>query len=150
MESKRRIVPPVYLLLTIVLMVVLHRILPIVQVISAPYRHAGWLLVVAGVAIGAIASAAFGRAGTPVVPFERSTALVTDGLFRYTRNPMYLGMVILLLGIAIVLGTLSAFLPISVFVWIIQRQFIEGEERFLAEIFGEAYDKYRQRVRRWF
>jgi protein-S-isoprenylcysteine O-methyltransferase Ste14 len=148
MEQKRKIIPPVWLLLTLALMVVLHRAAPIVQLIPTPYRYAGWLLVVAGLAISASSSAAFRRAGTPVVPFERSTVLVTNGLFRYTRNPMYLGLVILLFGIAIALGTLGAFLPIPVFVWIIQKWFIEGEERFLADIFGEAYHAYRRRVRR--
>ncbi len=149
MERKRKIIPPVYLLLTLAAMLALHFKLPIVQLIQAPYSLAGWVLVVAGLAISATASSAFRRVGTPVVPFERSTVLVTDGLFRYTRNPMYLGLVILLLGIAIALGSLGALLPIPVFVWIIQKWFIEGEERFLTEIFGEQYLTYQRRVRRW-
>jgi protein-S-isoprenylcysteine O-methyltransferase Ste14 len=148
-ERKRKVIPPVYLLLTLAAMVALHFTLPVARLISAPYSHAGWLLVLGGLAIAMIASNAFRRAGTPVVPFERSTVLVTDGLFRYTRNPMYLGLVILLLGIAIALGSLSAFLPIPVFVWIIQKWFIQGEERFLTEIFGEQYLAYQRRVRRW-
>jgi protein-S-isoprenylcysteine O-methyltransferase Ste14 len=149
MERKRKILPPVYLLLTLAAMLALHLTLPIVRLIQTPYSFAGWLLVVAGLAISMMASGAFRRAGTPVVPFERSTVLVTGGLFRYTRNPMYLGLVVLLLGIAIALGTLGAFLPIPAFVWIIQKWFIEGEERFLAEIFGEEYRAYERRVRRW-
>jgi protein-S-isoprenylcysteine O-methyltransferase Ste14 len=148
MERKRKILPPVYLLLTLAAMLALHFGLPIGQIIPAPYSYAGWLLVVAGLAISMIASGAFRRAGTPVVPFERTTVLITDGLFRYTRNPMYLGLVLLLLGIAIAMGTLGAFLPIPVFVWIIQKWFIEGEERFLAEIFGDDYRAYERRVRR--
>jgi protein-S-isoprenylcysteine O-methyltransferase Ste14 len=75
--------------------------------------------------------------------------LVVGGFYRYTRNPMYLGMVTALLGVAILLGTLSAFLPIPIFVWIIQKQFIEGEERFLEEIFGGQYLAYKGKVRRW-
>lgn len=149
MERKRKIIPPVYLLLTLAAMLALHFKLPIVHLIQAPYSLAGWVLVVAGLAVSATASSAFRRVGTPVVPFERSTVLVTDGLFRHTRNPMYLGLVILLLGIAIALGSLGALLPIPVFVWIIQKWFIEGEERFLTEIFGEQYLTYQRRVRRW-
>ena len=149
MERKRKIIPPVWLLLTLMAMVALHFALPVVRLIPAPYRDAGWLAVIAGVAVSAIAASAFRRAGTPVVPFERSTALVTDGLFRYTRNPMYLGLVLVLLGVAVALGTLGAFLPIPVFVWIIRKWFIEGEERFLTEIFGEEYRAYQRRVRRW-
>lgn len=149
MERKRKIVPPVYLLLTLAAMLALHFKQPIVRLIQTPYTFAGWLLVIVGVGISFFASSAFRRAGTPVVPFEQSTVLVTDGLFRCTRNPMYLGLVILLLGIAIALGTLGAFLPIPVFVWIIQKWFIEGEERFLTAIFGEEYGAYQRRVRRW-
>jgi protein-S-isoprenylcysteine O-methyltransferase Ste14 len=84
-----------------------------------------------------------------VVPFERSTALVTDGLFRYTRNPMYLGLTLVLAGVALLLGSLGAWLPIPVFVAIIQVNFIAGEERFLTELFGEEYLVYKQRTRRW-
>jgi protein-S-isoprenylcysteine O-methyltransferase Ste14 len=149
MERKRKILPPVYLLLTLGAMLAMHFALPIVRLIQPPYSLAGWLLVVAGLAVSAIAAGAFRRAGTPVVPFERSTVLITGGLFRYTRNPMYLGLVVLLLGIAIAMGTLGAFLPVPVFVWIIQKWFIEGEERFLTEIFGDEYRAYQRRVRRW-
>ena len=62
---------------------------------------------------------------------------------------MYLGMVLLLIGFAVVLGTLGAFLPIPIFVLIIQEWFIKGEERFLEEIFGEQYVAFKKRVRRW-
>lgn len=99
--------------------------------------------------MGTHASIAFNKAGTPVVPFERSTALVVTGFYRWTRNPMYLGLVLILLGAAMLLGTLSAFLPIPVFVWIIQTRFIRGEERFLEDIFGNEYLAYKSKVRRW-
>ena len=62
---------------------------------------------------------------------------------------MYLGMVLLLLGVAIALGSLGAWLPIPVFVWIIQARFIVGEERFLEQTFGEPYVAYKRAVRRW-
>jgi protein-S-isoprenylcysteine O-methyltransferase Ste14 len=149
MEQKRKLVPPVWFLLSLIAMVALHRWLPIVRLVSPPVSYAGIVLVVAGLAISATAANAFRRAGTPVIPFERSTTLVTGGLYRYTRNPMYLGLVLILFGVAIMLGTLGAFLPIPVFVWIIQTRFIAGEERFLEEIFGEEYLALKRRVRRW-
>ena len=92
---------------------------------------------------------AFRGVGTGIVPFDPATALVTGGLYRYTRNPMYLGMVLLLVGVAIALGSLGAWLPIPVFVWIIQARFIVGEERFLEQTFGESYVAYKRGVRRW-
>jgi protein-S-isoprenylcysteine O-methyltransferase Ste14 len=149
MEQKRRMFPPVWLLLALVAMWIADRWLPIVELASTVARVAGGLLVVVGIGIGTQASNAFKRAGTPVIPFERSTALVTAGLFRYTRNPMYLGMVLLLVGVALLLGSLGAWLPIPVFVAIIQVRFIAGEERFLTELFGDEYLAYKRTTRRW-
>ena len=149
MERKRKIVPPVYLLLTLIAMTALHFLVPIARIIPPPWSYAGAGLVVLGFGIAAAAAGAFARAGTPVIPFERSTALVTSGLYRFTRNPMYLGMVIVLLGTAVLFGTLSPFLPVPIFAWIIQTRFILGEERFLEEIFGEEYLAYKRSVRRW-
>ena len=148
MERKRRIIPPVWLFLALVAMWVANRWLPIVEFTSVVARVAGAVLIVAGLGIGTQASRAFKRAGTPVVPFERSTALVTDGLFRYTRNPMYLGMVLVLVGVALLLGSLGAWLPIPAFVAIIHVNFIAGEERFLAELFGDEYLAYKRTTRR--
>ena len=83
------------------------------------------------------------------MPFDEATTLVTGGSYRFTRNPMYLGMVLILLGAALGRGSLGAFLPIPAFVWVIRRQFVLPEERFLEEAFGDAYRAYKQRVRRW-
>lgn len=149
MEQKRRIVPPVWVLLTLLASVALHRWLPLWQLVRARWTYVGAVLIVLGVVLGGPAVLAFRRAQTPLVPFERSTALVTSGPFRFTRNPMYSGMVLMLLGVATLLGSLGAYLPIPLFVWIIQKNFIEGEERFLTELFGEQYLAYQRRVRRW-
>jgi protein-S-isoprenylcysteine O-methyltransferase Ste14 len=149
MEQKRRVVPPVYLLMSLVSMTLLHTYFPIAQVAARPYSYAGAVLMVIGIGMAGYSAFSFDRAGTPVVPFEPSTALVTGGFYRITRNPMYLGMVLLLLGFAMFLGTLGAFLPIPVFVLIIQEWFIKGEERFLEEIFGEQYVAFKKRVGRW-
>ncbi len=149
MEQKRKIVPPVYLLLTLLLMTGLHFLAPIVRIVPTPWSYLGAILVVAGIFLSATGAASFKRAGTPVIPFEPSTALVTHGLYRVTRNPMYLGMFMVIAGAAVLFGTLSAFIPIPLFVWIIQANFIRGEERFLEGIFGAAYLAYKQKVRRW-
>jgi len=149
MERKRKIIPPVYLLLSLLAMTALSYFLPIARFIQPPYSYAGAVLLVIGLAIAATAAGSFKRAGTPVVPFEPSTALVTGGLYRITRNPMYLGMVLGLLGAAVLFGTVGALLPIPVFAWIIHTRFIVGEERFLEDIFGSSYLSYKKSVRRW-
>ena len=149
MEQKRRIVPPVYLLLTLLVMTGLHSQLPLARIVPVPWSYLGAILVALGIGLSVTGATSFRRVGTPVIPFELSTTLVTHGLYRVTRNPMYLGMVTALTGAAVLFGTLSAFLPIPIFVWIIQANFIRGEERFLEEIFGEPYRAYKKKVRRW-
>jgi protein-S-isoprenylcysteine O-methyltransferase Ste14 len=137
------------MVLTLGAMLALHVAAPIVSLIQPPYSYLGLVPILVGLVISASAARAFRRVGTPVIPFEQSTTLVTDGWYRYTRNPMYLGLVVTLIGVWVVLGTLSPLLPMIVFVWIIEIQFIRGEEQFLDEIFGEQYRSYKLRVRRW-
>jgi len=149
MERKRKIIPPFYLTAALIAMATLHFLAPVARFAAAPFTYLGLVPLIGGIVMAATASNAFRRAGTPVIPFERSTVLVTRGWFRYTRNPMYLGMVLILFGVALLFGTLSTLLPIPLFAWAIQRNFILGEERFLEEIFGEQYLGYKRQVRRW-
>jgi protein-S-isoprenylcysteine O-methyltransferase Ste14 len=149
MEQKRKVVPPVYFFLTLILMAALHWALPFGRILAPPLAYLGIPLIVAGMWLGGHAFRGFSKAGTPVVPFERSTALVTHGSYRLTRNPMYVGMVMILAGIALLLGTVGPWLPIPLFVWIIRSSFILKEERFLEELFGQQYLAYKSRVRRW-
>ena len=149
MEQKRKIIPPVYLAAALLAAVPLHFLVPIARFVAPPYSYLGAVPLVGGIVMAAAASNAFRRAGTPVLPFERSTALVTGGLYRVTRNPMYLGMVLVLAGTALLFGSLGALLPLPVFVWALRRNFILGEERFLEQIFGAQYVSYKARVRRW-
>ena len=149
MEQKRKVVPPVYFLISLIFMTALYYLLPVVKVIPFPYAYAGILFIVLGLTIMLIAVGDFSRAKTPIIPFERSTALVVEGMYQFTRNPMYLGMVLVLTGAGVLFGVVSAFLPIPFFSWGITANFIRGEERFLEDIFGEVYVAYKQKVRRW-
>jgi protein-S-isoprenylcysteine O-methyltransferase Ste14 len=137
------------MVLTLGAMLGLHVALPIMPLIHAPYTYLGVVPILLGLIVSGSSAKAFREAGTPVIPFEKSTTLVTEGWYRYTRNPMYLGLVITLIGVWVVLGTLSPLLPLIGFVLIIELQFIRGEEQFLDEIFGEQYRSYKLRVRRW-
>ena len=149
MEQKRKIIPPIWLVLTLSAMTGFHFLLPIVQLVPQPWSWAGAALIVIGITMAAISARWFRRAGTPVMPFEKSTALVTGGFYRHTRNPMYFGMFTLLIGAGVLFGDLGSMLPIPVFMAIIAFGFVRGEERFLAEIFGEEYLAYKRKVRRW-
>jgi protein-S-isoprenylcysteine O-methyltransferase Ste14 len=96
-----------------------------------------------------IADKAFREAKTTVKPFQESAALITDGVYRISRHPMYLGFVLILLGLAVLLGSLTPFIIVPVFVIVMDRVFIVVEERMLEEKFGQAWLDYKAQIRRW-
>ncbi len=144
-----RVVPPVWFLLHAAAMVGAHFVLPGPTLVAAPWRYAGVALILAGVAVTAVAASGFFRHGTTVRPFEESTVLVTDGLHRFSRNPMYAGMAVALAGVAVVLGTSTPWFFVPVFVVLLTRLVVEPEEAVLERRFGDAYADYKRRVRRW-
>ncbi len=101
-------------------------------------------------ALAAVAARLFDRRGTTIKPFEESAALVVDGPFAYSRNPMYSGMVFVLFGVGMLLGTLTPFAIVPVFVWLVEARFIAVEEAALSSRFGGRYAEYKKVVRRWF
>ena len=118
---------------------------------SAPLALAllGYVLLFGGIALVLAAAQRFHKWQTPIKPFQQPAHCITDGVFRYSRNPLYLGEVLMLLGLAALLGTWSALLPVPIFAAIIQWRFILPEERILEKRFGEPYRRYRSRARRW-
>ena len=145
----KRILPPTYLLLSIATMVLLHFLLPVSKITPYPWNLLGVLLLIIGGSLNLIADAAFKREQTTVKPFEKSTALVVSGVFTISRHPMYLGMVIILLGIAILMGTLTPLIVVVIFGILMEFIFIKTEERMLEEQFGEAWLAYKKKVRKW-
>ena len=145
----KTLLPPTYFLGSLVLMAALALFLPVADVLSWPWRALGAAPIAAGVWLNLAADRAFKARGTTVKPFERSSALLTDGVFRITRNPMYLGMILILVGVAMLNGSLSPFLIAAGFAAIIETRFIPVEERMLAETFGDAWTAYCRRTRRW-
>lgn len=110
---------------------------------------AGFML--AALLIGLTAVWRFRQAATTVHPMQpqRSTSLVQDGIFRYSRNPMYLAMLLGLAGLACWLAVLSVWLVLPLFLYLIQQYQIKPEERWMANRFGAEYQQYQQQVRRW-
>ena len=103
----KRVLPPTYFLASLALMAALAFAVPVAPLLAWPWRAAGVVPIAAGVWLNLAADRAFKERGTTVKPFERSSALVTGGAFRLTRNPMYLGMVLILIGVALLLGAPS-------------------------------------------
>lgn len=143
--------PPVYLLAFAGLMWLLSRTFPILDVITAPWNRAGLGLIALAFVVDFWSLGLFFRARTTFNPMhpERTQTLVTTGTYRYTRNPMYVGMLVILLGWGIYLGNLSTFALLPVFVWVLTHQQIIPEEQALTQHFGQAYLDYQQRVPRW-
>jgi len=148
-EGGGRVLPPVYFLLALLLMVGLHLAVPILQVIQVPYRYGGLVFVLGGILLVLWAVRLFGQAGTTIKPFRQSSAVVVRGPYRLTRNPMYVGMVGVLVGMGVLLGSLSPVIIIPLFVALIDFRFIRFEEAALERTFGAEYGRYKARVRRW-
>jgi protein-S-isoprenylcysteine O-methyltransferase Ste14 len=110
---------------------------------------AGVLVFCLGGASALAAEVSFKRAGTAVLPTRPTTAIVDTGIYRYTRNPMYLGMSLALLGIGLALNQLWFLLALPAAVFAVTKLAIEREEAYLAEKFGANYLAYKAKVRRW-
>lgn len=118
--------------------------LPLVVALPAGLLGAGlWL------ALDGSAMSLFRRAGTSMVPMKPTTALVTSGPYRMTRNPMYVGMACLYVGLALALGVIWALALLPVVLVAVDRLVIAREERYLGAKFGDEYREYKRRVRRW-
>ncbi len=149
MNRGTKIIPPVYFMVSVVIMAVLNYFAPIRNILHPPVTYSGVIFIVIGLIITIWSAVLFIKAGTEIKPFEASTHLVTQGMYQLTRNPMYLGMVMILLGIALLFGSLTPFILIPIFVWLIQTIFIKNEEIVMERTFGDEYREYRERVRRW-
>ena len=148
--APRGSLPTAFLLVAILLMIALHLLVPVVQLFPFPWRLFGVAPVVGGLVLNIWADQLFKRAGTAVKPFEPTVSLVLKGPFLFTRNPMYLGMVLVLAGIAVGLGSPTPWLVVPLFVWQVTERFIVPEEHKLEAAFGHQYLEYKAKVRRWF
>ncbi len=147
--SKKKVLPPTYLISSIIAMLVLYFVFPVLRVICFPWNLLGIVPLAIGIILNLVADAAFKKTSTTVKPFEESKTLITTGVFRISRHPMYVGMVLILFGIGVLMGSLTPYAVIPVFVFLMEIVFIRVEERKLEEKFGEAWSAYKGKVRRW-
>ena len=138
-----------YFITLLILSIWLNFVFPIRTVLFAPYTYFGIIIIGFGIVIGLWSRSLFLKSKTTLSPYESPTSLVTTGPFHISRNPMYLGMAAILLGFAILLGTLVTFTFPALFIMIIETLFIPDEERKLEKIFGEQYKEYKNKVRQW-
>jgi protein-S-isoprenylcysteine O-methyltransferase Ste14 len=144
-----RIVPPVWLMLTMLFMYLLNAFVPLAPVFSYVFMPFGQVLVFLGFSLVFLSVRCFKKARTPLKPFVPVKAVITTGPFRYSRNPVYLGMFMIVTGWAIYLTSFSPWLPAMGFVWMICRYWVPMEELQMEREMGDAYLAYKKQVRRW-
>ena len=126
-----------------------NRLYPIAFLPRGLSRVLGWPLIVGGPVVGSLGLREMKRADTNVDPREPTTAIVTGGPYRFTRNPLYLSMTLIYGGITALANALPAALLLPVVLHVMRRGVIEREERYLEGKFGDEYLNYKARVRRW-
>jgi protein-S-isoprenylcysteine O-methyltransferase Ste14 len=126
----------------------LDRLVPLPRLPLA-LRFTGMPLVAAGIGLAGWFASTMRRAGTPIDPYEAPTALVTEGPFRHTRNPAYVGVTLIYGGLSLLSGVLWPLLFLPGALLAVDRGVIQREERYLEKQFGSPYREYLRRVRRW-
>lgn len=148
-DQLKKKISPKYLNIFFVLPFLFHLILPIIRIINEPFKFVGIAPFLLGIILN-IWSLRVLMENTTTIDFNGiTTNLVTTGPFNFSRNPIYLSGVIILLGIAIFLGSLITFVFPVVLLLIMDKFYIPFEERKLEGIFGDEYLKYKQKVRKW-
>ena len=145
----KRLYPPHYLVLSIVAIIALDALVSVSVLEDAMALWLGVGLLIFSLGVTASAARLFSKAGTGIVPFSESTSLVISGAYRYTRNPMYLGMFLCLVSVSLIVNNLLGLLVLLVFFRIIRDRFVIKEEAQMEETFGADYLAFKQKVRRW-
>lgn len=109
----------------------------------------GWALIAAGIAVAVWSAVSFRRARTTIVPHQSPSALVDTGPYRFSRNPIYVADLVILAGVALVLGTPPALILLVPFQQVLLRLFILPEEAVLTRELGQPYVDFTAKVRRW-
>jgi len=148
---KLKIPPPVQGLICLFFIWCLTTYLPIWE-INIPFQTPiAIAMAVVGFSIDISGLIAFRKAQTTINPLkpQNASSLVITGIYHISRNPMYLGMLIILLGAVLYFGNISGFLAVPIFVFTINELQIKSEEKTLTELFGDPYRQYLAKVRRW-
>ena len=129
--------------------VLIHFVLPILQLINYPLNWSGLLFILAGGILNIWTDRLFKKNNTTVKPNETPTSLIKNGPFKFSRNPMYLGMEFLLIGVGLILGSVTSFVGAVLFPLTMELKFIRQEEKIMAEKFGDKFETYKKKVARW-
>lgn len=143
--------PPLYAIAAVVLMWFLNKYYPVLETTQQWPVIVGGLIILVGILIDVLAIVQFRQAKTTINPLrpESSTSLVTSGFYAHSRNPMYVGLLVCLLGVTLLLRSLTPLLVLPLFVVVVTVFQIIPEEKALSKIFGEEFKHYKENVQRW-
>lgn len=146
-----KIPPPVYAISIGLLMWLLNRYFPLVHLTDAPWNRVGIAIMIIAGSLDLWSLFLFLKKHTTANPMkpQNTSGIVTTGLYKISRNPMYVGLLMILTGYAVWLGSLTPFLMLPVFYALITEMQIKPEEKILEQKFGDEYLNYKHRVRRW-
>jgi protein-S-isoprenylcysteine O-methyltransferase Ste14 len=147
--KEKRIHPITFILIALIVLLIFHFAIPIINLVPLPWNLLGQIPLVIGILINIVADGALRLGGTTVKPHHESTALITNSVYSISRHPMYLGCIVLLSGVAVLLGSLSPWVIIPIFALLMEVGFIRVEERVLEKKFGATWLAYKKKVRRW-
>ncbi|HDY7777565.1 methyltransferase family protein [Vibrio vulnificus] len=146
----KKLLPPFLFLTFIIVMGFVRWGVGLPQLLDFPYNLSGIPIIGIGLILSILGKQLFNKLGTNIQTFDEPTVLVTSGIYKYTRNPMYLGLTIAMLGFSILMGgSLSSFLLAIAFFLITDRWYISYEEQMMYTKFGIEYEEYCRKVRRW-
>jgi protein-S-isoprenylcysteine O-methyltransferase Ste14 len=145
---KKILIPPVFVLFCITLMLVFYLYLPNWNIIKFPYNLAGLAVSIFGFSIMSRARELFKKHQTTYT-YSKASKLVSEGIFSKSRNPMYVGMCLLVLGVGICFTNLFAIFTPLLFLLLVHFISIPTEEKMMEEIFGQEFLEYKKRVRKW-
>ncbi len=143
------VLPPLVYGAAFVIGLLLHAALPLYVLPPTLTRGIGVVCVLVSLPLAIATLRALSRAHTPVDPMKPTTALVTEGPFRYSRNPIYVALTLLYLGVALLVNALWILLLVVPALVVLRYGVIAREEVYLARKFGDAYRQYTTQVRRW-
>lgn len=146
---KKIFLPDDWFFILLALSILFHFVFPTKRIIPHPANFTGILIFAIGIAITLSVNFLLLRSDTSIKPFDSPRLLVTSGLFKFSRNPLYLGMVIAHFGVNIFIGSISPFIFSILFIIIIDRYYIPIEEENLERNFNKEFNEYKKKVRRW-
>lgn len=144
-----KIKPPYIAITLLFLAFLVDYLFPQFRFVYGNYRYIGIIIFISGLSITFSSFYFFKKNKTPIIPGQKPTFMVAEGTYKFTRNPMYLGVTIGLLGISIYIGNLLSLLSPLIFFIAMNIVYVPFEEKLLEKIFGKKYLDYKKKVRRW-